>query len=240
MHSASLLSLLHLCDSLFPTGGFAHSDGLEAATAAGRVSASSDLRAWMDVCLDEGLARVEGPAVWRARQAWSERRRTDLDTLNAEVYALRPSSAGRSASRAMGARLIKTWQEVHPERATAIAGGPDSGSLPRMSDATLGSGMMLPVAFGVICAAAGIDARSAVEGFIYTRLAATASSALRLMSIGQREAHVLLAATLARVPLTVDAIEAAVVRGDDLGAFTPAIDIAMMGQQYVRSRLFLS
>ena len=69
---------------------------------------------------------------------------------------------------------------------------------------------------------------------------AVASSAMRLMSIGQREAHALLAATLARVPAAVDAIEAGLVRGDSLGAFAPAVDLAAMGQQYVRSRLFLS
>ena len=99
---------------------------------------------------------------------------------------------------------------------------------------------MLPVAFGIICATAGIEARAAVDGFIYTRLAATASSAMRLMSIGQREAHALLAATLARVPAAIDAIEGSVVRGDALGGFAPALDLAAMEQQYVRSRLFLS
>ena len=31
----SLLSLLHLCDSLFPIGGFSYSDGLESATYVG-------------------------------------------------------------------------------------------------------------------------------------------------------------------------------------------------------------
>ena len=100
--------------------------------------------------------------------------------------------------------------------------------------------MTLPVAFGVICAMEGIDRRSAVEGFVYTRLAATASSAMRLMAIGQREAHALLAATLARVPAAIDNIESSVARGEGLGAFAPAADLATMGQQYVRSRLFLS
>src|SRR5262249_60943738 len=32
-----LVALLHICDSLFPIGGFGYSDGLEAATAAGAV-----------------------------------------------------------------------------------------------------------------------------------------------------------------------------------------------------------
>ena len=70
----NLLPLLHLCDSLFPVGAFAYSDGLE--TAAGRAAPpfdAAELRAWIDVCLDETLGRMEGPAVW---QAWTAFRNT--------------------------------------------------------------------------------------------------------------------------------------------------------------------
>ena len=67
--------------------------------------------AWMDACLDEtlGAARRAGGAA----RAWRPRQRRRLDgagALDDEVHALRPSSAGAAASRAMGARLLKTWQ----------------------------------------------------------------------------------------------------------------------------------
>ena len=38
-----LLALLHLCDSLFPIGGFGYSDGLEAATTAGLLQSVSQM-----------------------------------------------------------------------------------------------------------------------------------------------------------------------------------------------------
>ena len=63
---------------------------------------------------------------------------------------------------------------------------------------------------------------------------------MRLMRIGQIEAHGLLAEALAEAPAVVDAIEGRVARGDQPGAFAPAFDLAAMGQQYVASRLFLS
>lgn len=237
-----LLALLHLCDSLFPTGSFAHSDGLEAATAAGAVSTAADLREWMDVCLDENLGRLEAPAVWLALRAWSTGRGEDLALLDAEIHALRPSSTSRAASRAIGARLLKTWQEIHPDadfsgsatragRSGTISGEWPEGTRPTYS---------FPVAFGIVCASIGLGPRASVEGFMYTRLAGIASSAMRLMAIGQRDAHRLLTATLARVPSTVDAIEARLERCEALSAFAPAFDIAVMGQQYVHSRLFLS
>ena len=233
-----LLALLHVCDSLFPTGGFAHSDGLEAAVAEGRVSSGADLGAWMDVVLDESLGRSEALAVVLAWRAYTENRADDLEALDAEVHALRPSSTARTASRAMGARLLKTWRAIHPELAIDRLAGQPAGARNRAGAADLR--VTLPVAFGSICASAGIDARAAAEGFIYTRLAATVSSAMRLMPIGQTEAHALLARTLARVPATLDAIDDRLARLERPGAFAPAFDVATMAQQHVRSRLFLS
>jgi urease accessory protein UreF len=63
---------------------------------------------------------------------------------------------------------------------------------------------------------------------------------MRLMPVGQREAHALLAAVLADVPRVVDGIDDRCRRGVRPGSFTPAFDIASMSQQYLHSRLFLS
>jgi urease accessory protein len=220
-----VLALLHLCDSLFPIGAFSHSDGLEAATASGAVSTADDLRAWMDASLGEALARSDAPAVSHAWRMTGARQWDTLALLDADVHALRPSSSGREASRAMGTRLIRTWRQIRP-----------SPILDEMADCA-GATATLPVAFGAVCAASGIEQRSAVEGFIYTRLAATISSAMRLMPIGQHEAHALLSDTLARAATIVDrAIES----DAPPAMFAPAFDIASMSQQYVHSRLFRS
>jgi urease accessory protein len=245
-----LLALLHLCDSLFPTGSFAHSDGLETATSAGLVSTAADLREWMDVCLDENLGRFEAHAVWLALTARMQSDWRKLQELDAEVTALRPSSTARAASRAMGTRLLKTWREIRAEaadtpdapellvRRSSIANPVSEGG--KLGPTYCDGPFSLPVAFGIVCATIGVEPRAAVEAFVYTRLASIASSAMRLMPIGQREAHAVLAAALARVPGVVDAIALRCERGHSLGAFAPALDLAAMGQQHVRSRLFLS
>jgi len=228
------LALLHLCDSLFPIGAFTHSDGLESATSDGRVATASDLRAWLDACLDETIGRLEGPAVW---QAWIAVRDGDwaaVETLDEELTALRPSSAVRRSSRAMGARLLTTWSALHP-------GSPfDSrmterslGAGPTRNDAT---GLSLPIAFAAVCVSVGVERREAVEAFAYTRLAATTSAAMRLMPIGQTDAHALLAQALGRVP----ALAAGIAARNALESFSPQLDVAAMTQQYLHSRLFRS
>jgi urease accessory protein len=227
MMSRPLLALLHLCDSLFPIGGFGYSDGLEAATAAGRVATPADLRAWLDVCLDEAVGRMDGPA---ALCAWSAFDRQDwqaLCELDDEIAAMRPASATRHSNRAMGLRLVTTWCALYPDQ-----------RLEHLLDLArrqrLGPG--LPIAFGCACTSAGVSMRDTGAAFAYTRLASTTSAALRLMQIGQTNAHARLAETLGRVPAIVEAMT---MRAQP-ESFAPAMDVSAMSQQYLHSRLFRS
>jgi urease accessory protein len=223
-----MLRLLHLSDSLFPIGGFAYSDGLESATASGAIVDGNGLRVWLEVTLDEIIGRMEGPAAWRAYLAFADGEWETLAALDAELTALRPSSTARLSSRAMGSRLLTTWQALYPD--------------PRLerlqSIARIGAiGPTLPVAFAAATASAELGQRPAIEAFAYTRLAATISAAMRLMPLGQSCAHALLARMLARIPSVVDRISAG---GDPPESFTPRMDIASMTQQYLRTRLFRS
>jgi urease accessory protein len=225
--SRPLLALLHLCDSLFPIGGFGYSDGLEAATAAGLVETPADLQAWLDVCLDEGVGRMDGPAALRA---WSEFGRQDwqaLCDLDEEITAMRAASATRRSNRAMGLRLVTTWGVLYPDR--RLEHLLDLARRKRLGPA-------LPIAFGCVCASAGVSMRDTGAAFAYTRLASITSAALRLMQIGQTNAHSRLAKTLKRVPVVVEAMTTRA-RPE---SFAPAMDVSAMAQQYLHSRLFRS
>jgi len=223
-----LLSLLHLCDSLFPIGSFAYSDGLESAAASGLVTGTAGLDEWLEACRDEGFGRSDGPSMV---MAWSAIETADWEavvSIDEETTALRASSAARGASRAMGQRVLKTWHGLHP----------DVRFEPLLSLARTGRlGPTLPVAFSAISHCGGIALRDALAGYAYTRLAATVSAAMRLVAIGQTDAHQLLSRALAQVPSTIEDVLARNARPE---SFTPALDIAQMTQQYVHSRLFRS
>ena len=219
-----LSALLHLCDSLFPTGGYAHSDGLEAATDSGAVATADDLRGWLDTLLSHSIARTDGPAIVLAWEAARDRQWPALRALDDELHALRPSSTARTSSRGVGSRLLKTWMQIYPS--------PVVGDVLARADV-----WTLPVAFAVAALSAGADARTALESYAYTRLAATTSAAMRLMRLGQLEAHTRLAESLAAIPRVADAV---LLQHDRPAAFTPLADIATMRQQYVTTRLFRS
>ena len=222
--SPTWTALLHLCDSLFPTGGYAHSDGLEAATDSGAVTSADDLRAWMRVLLHDTIGRAEAPAIVLAWEAARDRQWTALRGLDAELHALRPSSTARQASRGVGTRLLKTWSHIYPSEVVSLA-------------LAAGEPWTLPVAFAVAALSADADRRTAVEAYAYTRLASTASAAMRLMRLGQLEAHSTLAAVLGGIPAMASA---ALTQHARPAAFTPLADIATMRQQYVVTRLFRS
>lgn len=222
--TAQLLALLHLCDSLFPLGTFAHSDGLEAATSRGSVGTAADLAGWIDVTLDQGLRRAEGPAVCRAWRAFRAGDCRALRAVDDELFAMRPASTMRDASRAIGGRLIRTWLQLQPTPPLRLV----AEECPSLT---------LPTAFGVVTAAASIAERDAIAGFLYTRLAGVVSASMRLMPIGQQAAHRCLTNALERLPSIVNDIV-----GSDtpLQSFSPAMDLAMMSQQYGHSRMFRS
>src|SRR5206468_4125977 len=93
------------------------------------------LRHWIDALLSETIGRTDGPIVWLAWTAFREERWDAIVALDEEATALRPSSAARRASRAMGLRLLTTWSSLHPdprlEHALGRAGSGDIGpSLP--------------------------------------------------------------------------------------------------------------
>jgi len=121
----------------------------------------------------------------------------------------------------MGHRLLTTWSALHPDERLA--------HLPPMC--------ALPLAFAAACACAAVDRRTSVEAYAYTRLASTVSAAMRVLPLGQTEAHGVLARALDRVPAIVDAIAS---REAPIECFSPALDIAAMTQQYLHSRLFRS
>ena len=165
----------------------------------GRWSTADDLRAWMDVCLDETIGRIEGPAVW---QAWAAFRDADWDTLaHAGRRAHRAAALveRRRSSRAMGLRLLTTWQALHPdarmEQALALA-------TPRRPRERLRAG-----AADRVCRRVRVRGRRPAARRRSVRVHAARGDHLRgdaLMPIGQTDAHALLARTLERVPAVVE------------------------------------
>lgn len=106
---------LLLADSRLPTGGHAHSGGVEAAVERGLLRDEADLALFL-----AGRLRGSGPviaAVAAAGCLLAADIRSEWGRWDAAVSARIPSTATREASRAQGAALLRTARRVWPSAA---------------------------------------------------------------------------------------------------------------------------
>jgi len=162
-----------LADSAFPTGGFAHSGGLEAAWQLGLVVGDS-LERFVLQALDHGCSAAL-PIVAAAHA--DPGRFDELDELAGAALS---NHVAHRASRAQGAALIAT--------AAAAFGAPGIVDLrARARRETLP--LHLAPCFGFVTRALEVPSAGAVRLFSFLALRTLLSSAVRLGAIGPLEAQ---------------------------------------------------
>jgi urease accessory protein len=225
MTPAQLLYALQLTDSFFPVGTFAYSDGLETAAAAGHVLDAGSLAAWLDHFVNAVFVPCDGLALLKCMRAAEREDWAALGSIDAELTALKPSSATRAGSKSIGRRLLTACTAICSDhQLLSIA-----AALPQCN---------APVAYGVVFFYRGLAVRDALVAFGYARLAGIVSAALRLIALGQQQGQALLTGAIRRLP---DAAEDILrIEGEPLRSFSPLLDIQQMNHRYVYSRLFRS
>lgn len=225
----SLLSALQLGDSLFPSGRYTLSHGLEMFVETGRVHDADSLEQVVRDYLIQSLAHCEAVVVGAAHQAAAD---DDLETLidiDRHLHALRLPHEASTSSVRTGRQYIRTSQRlISSEVLDRFAVAIDEGRTPG-SHATI---------LGISSYAWGIDLHTAVLGELYAYSAALVGAALRLMRLDHVDAQVIimrLQPDIARATRT--AIET---NYQDMHAFAPLIDIMQMLHERSRMRLFAS
>ena len=213
----SLATLLVLADGRLPAGGHAHSGGLEAAVAAGRVR---------DVAGVDGFLRgrlATGGLVSAAFSAVACARTGEWFSLDAGLDARTPSPALRRASRAQGRALLRAGR--------AMWGLPAIGREPHHA-----------VALGVLAAAAGLRPVEAAVAAAHGAVSGPASAAVRLLGLDPYAVHALLAALAPEIDRV--AADAAGRIGDPVDALpaagAPLLDVGAELHATWEVRLFAS
>ena len=215
---ATDLVLWQLSDSAFPTGGFAHSAGLEAAWQHGEVKNRTELMAFLETSLHQ-VARAALPFVVVAHG--QPNRLPELDKL---CDAFLSNHVANRASRLQGRAFLTAVERIYsPENPDARTQTPFQHFAP---------------VFGACLQALNAALSTTLRLFIFNHLRSLLAAAVRLNIVGPMEAQKLqhqlsdLTEELARrsESLTMD----------DLAQTAPLLDLWQGAQDRLYSRLFQS
>lgn len=224
-----IVGLLQAGDSYYPTGGYAHSFGLEGLVQEGVVRDRDTLRAFLDLMVLPALRQAELPL---AAHAWRALGGPDWEAVGALCRlssALKAPRELRTASENIGRQRAELAASLHDSALArdfaaraAAAGWPGSSAV---SAALEGRVLAAPLP-------------AVLAGLLYSNVAAVLASAMKILRIGQNATQSLLTATLSRAPELVAAAEATPL--DQIGWSNPWLDVASARHETADSRLFIS
>ncbi|CAH8253122.1 unnamed protein product [Arabidopsis lyrata] len=216
-----------LLDSILPTGGFAHSFGLEAAVQTRLVSSPEDLETHIIHLLDN-TASLLLPFVYSALKS------PDIETwhkLDGILNATLTNQVSSKASVSQGSALFRIAASVFTE----------IPNLKMIRDASLGSKNVYfhhaPI-FGLVCGLLGMDPETSQRAYLFVTLRDVLSAATRLNIVGPMGASVMqhriaiVAETVLEKWMDREASEAC--------QTSPLLDVVQGCHGYLFSRLFCS
>lgn len=218
------LLLLQLADSAFPTGGFAHSNGLEAATQLGEVKGPASLERFLRQSIEQAGAGAL-PVVTAAHAAPAR-----LTSLDRRYDAFLTNHIANRASRAQGRAWIAATSATFGTKDLMLLRA-------RAREADGFCGHFAPV-LGAASAWLDLTAEEAQRLFLFVHLRGLVSSAVRLSLVGPLEAQAL----QHRLSAAVESTRArhATTAVEDLATTAPLVDLFQGYQDRLYSRLFSS
>ena len=206
-----LLTLAQWLSPAFPIGAFAHSQGLEAAIAAGRVSDAATLRDWIEGVLLFGAGRNDAIFITAARNGGDPAELSDL------AGAYMPSS-GRALEAAELGRAFAAQVSAITGQGMAV--------------------LPYPVAVGVAVRGLAVTDAQVLALWMQGLAGQLVSVAVRFMPLGQSEGQRVIHSL---APLISELSQEFSKLGlDDLGSCAWGADLAGMEQETMDIRIFRS
>ena len=216
-------------DSFYPTGGYAHSYGLEGLVHQGVLRDVATLRTFYFQTVLPTLERAELPVVAHGWRALAEPNWPAVGELCELASALKTTREIRVASRNVGRQRVELLARLRPDSlAVEFLQRAEAGDWPHAAT----------VAAALEGRVHGAPLGAVLGGVFYATVSGQLAAAMKLLRIGQNAAQTLLTETLQHAPATVAA--AAEIPLADIGWFTPWLDIASARHETAAARLFIS
>jgi urease accessory protein len=210
-----------LADSAFPTGGFAHSSGLEAAWQMGEVATPEALERFVHAALwqtGRGLLPLAAAAYLHPGR---------LEELDEVCHVFLVNVVANRASCVQGRAFVATCARVWPVEGTVVLERRVGGL----------HGHLAPI-FGVALSLLGLPLRTMQELLLYSTLRGVTSAAVRLGVVGTYAAQRLQVSCAGELSRVLDGC--AGLRDADIAQTAPILDLLQAGHDRLYSRLFQS
>jgi len=224
-----LLGLLQASDSLYPTGSYAHSFGLEGMIDAGAVRDRATLRTFLLNCVLPSLRNVDQPLASHSWKAFGARDWSAIGEICVLAAALRAPRELRSAAEAIGRQRAELLANVHEaELAREFLRRAAEGKWPHCT----------AVSAALEARIHGAPLAAVLAAICYAAVAGVIAAATKLLRLGQNAAQGLLTETLSLCPAMVG--PACDLPLDEIGWFNPWLDAAAARHETANARLFIS
>ena len=218
--------LLQLCSANLPVGGFSFSQGLEYAIEMGWISCQKSTYDWIELNLNESIARTDLALLKRLYQALINHDFASFKLYNQQLIACRESSELRLADVAMGkalVRLLKNLESIDSEPYHELLNERDSSFV---------------AVFAITAYLCQLDLVSAQSGYCWTFLDNQVAAATKLVPLGQTQSQNLLFELSEIVSQAINT--ANTIETDDIGASLPRLAMASAWHETQYTRLFRS
>lgn len=220
-----------LVDSAFPTGGFAHSFGLEAAWQHGEVRGRTELVALVESSLDQ-IGHAALPFVLAAFDA--PEKLGEFDDL---CDAFTTNHVANRASRAQGRALLTAVERIFPERDDCAASPAHGKTTLKRPEGRAPFTHFAPV-FGMCLRQLDISRETTARMFFFNHLRGVLAAAVRLNIVGPMEAQLLQHKLSVKAETVLQTCQHLTL--DEIAQTAPLLDLWQGAQDRLYSRLFQS
>ncbi len=226
-----LSDLIQTTDTLFPSGGYAHSYGLEEMVALNQVSSPKDLEEFLMQQILPSLEKLELPYLRYCVEAVEKNELNELVSLNEEISAWKLTREIRDAGKFQGTQLLRMILEIYEcpvsERFNQLLQKGNDQCQQITATALLRNAQNAPLSSSMIA-------------WIYQAVSNFCSASIKLLRLGELACQKIIHRCIDAERVQDLLSKSLGVQRDEAGFFNPMLDLASARHELAFSRLFIS